>query len=263
MGGGAGAAAGAVIGHSAGYREGAEDSGPLTPRKVPGFEHVVVLMGENRSFDNLLGWLYSPDDLREDATFDGLGFGDYSNTDPDGRRVAAHVYTGEDDIVMGRPNPDPGEEYPHVNTQLFGSIDPAGNARQAGGGWAAPYNAPPPGATPTMDGFLTDYHINVRRLHGGKKPDPAVADQIMGAFSPAQLPVLSTLAREFAVFDAWFAAVPSQTYCNRSFFHASTSHGFVTNRHNGGYGKWLDATPAQTIFKPARGGRHLVEDLLR
>ena len=51
----------------------------------------------------------------------------------------------------------------------------------------------------------------------------------MGAFSPDQLPVLSMLAREFAVFDAWFAAVPSQTYCNRSFFNASTSHGFVTN----------------------------------
>jgi hypothetical protein len=28
---------------------------------------------------------------------------------------------------MDTPNPDPGEEYQHVNTQLFGVIDPPGN----------------------------------------------------------------------------------------------------------------------------------------
>ncbi len=60
--------------------------------------------------------------------------------------------------------------------------------------------------------------------------------------------MLSTLAREFAVFDAWFAGVPSQTYCNRSFFHASTSHGYVTNKHGAGYDKWLDADAVPTIF---------------
>ncbi len=85
----------------------------------------------------------------------------------------------------------------------------------------------------------------------------------MGGFSPEQLPVLSTLAREFAVFDAWFAAVPSQTYCNRSFFHASTSHGFVTNQDGGGYDKWLDAPPAPTDLQPTRRGGHLVEGVLR
>ena len=28
---------------------------------------------------------------------------------------------------MNTPSPDPGEEYQHVNTQLFGLIDPPGN----------------------------------------------------------------------------------------------------------------------------------------
>lgn len=70
----------------------------------------------------------------------------------------------------------------------------------------------------------------------------------MGSFSPEMLPVLSTLAAEFAVFDHWYAAVPSQTFCNRSFFHASTSHGFVTNQAGGGYLKWLGAPAAPTIF---------------
>ncbi|KRA23556.1 hypothetical protein ASD65_03305 [Microbacterium sp. Root61] len=248
VGGGAGAAAGAAIGHSIGYAEGAQDYGALTPRSVPGFDHLVVLMGENRSFDNLLGQLYTPDDLPTGETFDGLAFGSYANTAPDGTSVAAHVYSGPTDTVMGAPNPDPGEEYPHVNTQLFGTVEPASNATLWVEGMQPPYNAPPIGAEATMDGFLKDYYINVERLHRGKTPDAATANQIMGGFSPEQLPVLSTLAKEFAVFDAWFSGVPSQTYCNRSFFHASTSHGFVTNKHGGGYDKWLDAPPTPTIF---------------
>ena len=42
----------------------------MAPREVPGFDHVVVLMGENRSFDNLLGWLYTPETLPPGETFD-------------------------------------------------------------------------------------------------------------------------------------------------------------------------------------------------
>ena len=82
-------------------------------------------------------------------------------------------------------------------------------------------------------------------------PRVATADEyrvVMGGFSPAMMPVLSTLAREFAVYDRWFSAVPSQTYCNRSFFHASTSHGFVVNHDGHSYRKWLDAPASPTIF---------------
>lgn len=248
VGGAVGAASGASVGHAVGYREGSTDLGALPPRHEPGFDHVVVLMGENRSFDNLLGWLYDSSNLPAGETFDGLAFGDYANAAPSGEMIAAHVYTGPTDEVMGRPNPDPGEEFPHVNTQLFGTVSPAGNATAQTAQMTAPFNAPPPGAEPTMTGFVQDYWNNMERLRKGKKPTIEEASHIMGGFSPEQLPVLSTLAREFAVFDAWFAAVPSQTYCNRSFFHASTSHGYVTNKLGGGYEKWLDAEPTPTIF---------------
>ncbi len=70
----------------------------------------------------------------------------------------------------------------------------------------------------------------------------------MGGFAPEMLPALSTLARSFAVYDQWYAAVPSQTSCNRSFFHASTSHGFVTNHAGGKHEKWLNAPASPTIF---------------
>lgn len=246
--GGGGAAVGATIGHRIGYEEGSIDFGAVPPRSAPGFDHVVVLMGENRSFDNMLGWLYTPETLPAGQRFDGLAFGDYANTTSDGERIPAHVYDGPTDELMGRPNPDPGEEFPHVNTQLFDRVEPAGNATVGVGAMTAPFNAPPPGTTPTMSGFVRDYENNVRELRGGAKPEPGEVRHIMGGFSPQQLPVLSELAREFAVFDAWFAAVPSQTYCNRSFFHASTSHGYVSNKHGGGYEKWLEAEPAPTIF---------------
>ncbi|MEI3866572.1 alkaline phosphatase family protein [Microbacterium sp. CCNWLW134] len=248
VGGATGAAGGAVVGHAAGVREGTQELPALAARSEPGFDHIVVFMGENRSFDNMLGWLYTPETLPERTRFDGLAFGDYANLSPHGDRVGAHVYSGATDVVMGLPNPDPGEEFPHVNTQLFGRVDPAGNATAQVGQMSPPFNAPPPGTAPTMDGFLQDYWNNFTRLRRGTEPTLAEASQIMGGFSPEQLPVLSTLAREFAVFDAWFAGVPSQTYCNRSFFHASTSHGFVTNKHGGGYEKWLNAPETPTIF---------------
>ena len=219
-----------------------------TSTQVPGFEHIVVLMGENRSFDNMLGHLYTPDTVPDGDTFEGLAFGDYSNTAPDGTVIPAHVYEGATDRIMCSPDPDPGETYPHVNTQLFGTIDPPENANAWQHGMAAPFNAPEVGAKATMSGFVQDYLVNYRIVKRGAEPSAEELAVAMGGFAPPMLPVLSTLAREFAVFDNWFAAVPSQTYCNRSFFNASTSHGFVTNGGEGGRGKWLDVPAYATIF---------------
>lgn len=252
---GGAAAAGVVVGGAAGAAIGAALAGgeppvPPPPTRTGGpIEHYVVLMGENRSFDNLLGHLYTPDAPPPDGgAFEGLAFGEHANPDDDGTTIAAHVYTGPTDEIMERPDPDPGEEYPHVNTQLFGTVDPPENADRSVGEMRAPYNAPRDPGRPTMDGFVRDYRAKLRETHHGREPEPAKVRQIMGGFAPGMLPVLSTLAREFAVFDHWYCGVPSQTFCNRSFFHASTSHGFVTNRENGGYRKWLDAPASPTIF---------------
>ena len=88
-----------------------------------------------------------------------------------------------------------------------------------------------------------------------REPRPDEYAAAMGCFSPEMLPVLSTLARGFAVYDAWFCAVPAQTFCNRSFFAASSSSGFVTNSGGpDGYLKWEKNT-AVTIF-------NRLEDLL-
>lgn len=251
------AAAGFVAGGAAGGVAGAyiassgdnEETEPLAdPLKSKGFDHVIVLMYENRSFDNIFGWLYTPDTVPAGQRFDGLAMGRYSNTASDGTVIDAHVYAGSTDTIMSHPNPDPGEQYPHVNTQLFGTIDPPGNADLTKGSAKAPFNAPPPGQQADNSGFVRDYEINFTDLSKGRPPSPTETRVAMGGFSPTMLPVFSTLAREFAVFDSWFCAVPSQTFCNRSFFHASTSHGFVTNKNYGGFEKWLGAPATPTIF---------------
>ena len=43
------------------------------------FDHLVVVMFENRSFDNLLGYLYEQGAVPQ---FDGLAGGSYSNPVP-------------------------------------------------------------------------------------------------------------------------------------------------------------------------------------
>ena len=83
-------------------------------------------------------------------------------------------------------------------------------------------NAPPPGAVPAMDGFVADY-ISTFTGEVGRQPDYEEYAQIMTGYTPQQLPVLSSIAREFGVFDHWFSEVPSQTFMNRSFWTAARS----------------------------------------
>ena len=68
---------------------------------------------------------------------------------------------------MDNPNPDPGEEYPHVSTQLFGTVDPEGNRYRSATSMSAPFNTPyrPPAIAP-MQGFVADYINNFRRTQG-------------------------------------------------------------------------------------------------
>jgi len=219
---------------------------PLPKRSSPGFDHVVVVMFENRSFDNMLGWLYSAEE-KSKADFNGLAQGTYANLGLDGEVVPAYVYDGPTDTVMQSPQPDPGETYPHVNTQLFGVVDPETNLDIRHHSQQPPFNTPPIGVTPDNSGFVKDFIINFRRDRG-RMPSADEYRVAMGSFSPAMMPVLSTLARDFAVYDAWHAGVPSQTFCNRLFFHASTSNGYVTNHGGDSYYKWIDGPPAPTIF---------------
>lgn len=206
-------------------------------------DHVILVVFENRSFDNLLGRLYGPEDGK---TFEGVLGKELSNPIPawaeHGAERGSVPYTVATD--MDSPNPDTGEEYPHTNTQLFNILDEA-NRLKVAPNITAPWNAPAPGQVPTMDGFVTDY-ISCFTGEMGRQPTYEEYSQVMTGFTPEQVPVLNGLARSFGVFDHWFCEVPSQTFPNRSFWTAATSSGFSVNAP---LGNFLHHNDAETIFE--------------
>ena len=48
---------------------------------------------------------------------------------------------------------------------------------------------------------------------------------VMRGFTPDRIPIMATLANEFALFDRWFCSVPGPTNPNRRFLHAATADG--------------------------------------
>ena len=213
------------------------------PDRSHALDHIVVVLFENRSLDNVLGHLYTPEDGKN---FDGVIGKDLTNPIPgwaehrDGRDVVPYTVATD----MDSPNPDSGEEYYHTNTQLYNVIDDH-NRGKIGEAVAAPWNAPPPGSVPTMDGFVTDY-ISTFTGEIGRQPTYDEYAHIMTGYTPDQLPVLNGIARDFGVFDHWFCEVPSQTFMNRSFWTAATSSGLVVNSP---MKKWLTENDAETLFE--------------
>ena len=95
-----------------------------TPTRRHALDHVVVVLFENRSFDNVLGRLYGPDD---DKTFDGVVGKDLSNPIPEwaehgaDRKVVPYgIATDMDSPIPTRAKststPTPNSSTPSTNT---------------------------------------------------------------------------------------------------------------------------------------------------
>jgi phospholipase C len=190
-------------------------SGVIMPSILRQIQHIVLVMLENRSFDNMCGWLYGgeqgqpkvflpPSPAAGRDQYEGLSAKLFNPID-------AHYFQGKSKEILpifpranatDMPNPDPKEDYGNVNYQLFGPEAPNKN--------------------PTWGnlGFV----INYQTATGANSPV-----QIMEPFSVEQVPIISALAKSYAVCDRWFCSVPTETWPNRSFVHAGTSNGNVIN----------------------------------
>ncbi|NKB65365.1 MAG: hypothetical protein GKR95_25780 [Gammaproteobacteria bacterium] len=148
-----------------------------------------------------------------------------------------------------------------MNTQLYNHLDEANKAVKADK-MTKPFNLPDPlPESPNMKGFVTDYINTLQVVEDDQFRNPKASqyEVIMQCYKPKQIPVLTTLAKEFAVFDHWFCSVPSQTWCNRAFWHSATSGGQVINpdptpRLDGTpkkkYGDWLiDVSILDSFFQ--------------
>src|SRR5262249_33508834 len=165
-------------------------------------DHIVVLMLENRSFDSMLGKLYP-----KSATFDGLD-GTEQNPDSSGVPVQVWSSTGTDESTMRIPDPDPGELWTDINTQLFGMP-----------------NVGSPAPIPTMDGFVKNYVNQPPR--GGK---PSNQKNVRHYFTPKQSRLTTRRAKQLGVCARCSASPPCQRGPNRWFAHAAPADGYENNR---------------------------------
>ncbi len=158
---------------------------------VADIKHIVVLMLENRSFNHMLGWLQS--DRYQIDGLDGTQF----NRDSTGEPIKAT----NDANFSGDYDPDVAHDFPNVMKQMFGTESPAA------------------GATPNMSGFVTSYGAvsgNIQKSH-----------RVMKCFQPTKVPVLATLAQQYALCTRWFSSIPGPTLPNRAYAHGATSVGHV------------------------------------
>src|SRR5215469_5169804 len=108
------------------------------PQILAGIEHIVVLMLENRSLDNMLGTLFADGSRPAHvlpaggaADFDGVRSGlanpsnaGYFNGDPP-QNVALATAAASSTV----PDPDPEETFANVTYQIFGPEGPGSSPR--------------------------------------------------------------------------------------------------------------------------------------
>ena len=164
-------------------------------------------MEENRSFDHLFGW------AAKLLGVNGLT-GRESNlvnlTDPGGQRVGVDAAAP----YLGKCDPDHGT--------------PATAAKVAGG----------------MSGFV---EWEQKRGDGKDGKDGLDWCGVMSMFPPARVPIITELAREFAVMDRFFCSHPGPTWPNRMFALSGTSAGSTET------GTWFRGEqgrlfPQRTVF---------------
>ncbi len=158
---------------------------------VDPIKHVVLLMLENHSFDQMLGALQEvyPDldgvDPRvQDPT---SNVAPRFNLSLSGKRI---LQVPTDQLQVER---DPQHETPNVLDQIAN-----GNS-----------------------GFVTDYERNVKRV---TEEDMGY---LMGYYALGRLPALHELGQNFTVCDRWYSSLPGPTWPNRFFALSGTSSGHV------------------------------------
>jgi phospholipase C len=160
-------------------------------------ENIVVLMLENRPFDHMLGFLEGVDGLK----------GDESNPVDTKHPHGARVSVARDSPYIAPFDPNHGT--PATTSKIFGKacLEHGGNCSKA-----------------TMDGFI-EFAVSERGFSVEK------AANLLKAFTPDRVPIISTLAKEFAVFDQFHCSHPGPTFPNRLFTLMGSSKGCTETSH--------------------------------
>jgi phospholipase C len=176
---------------------------PNSIAEFQGINRFIVLMLENRSFDHLFGYLKAVN-----SNVMGLTGSEFNQKDPNSPTDPAIKVGRASSFVMTF---DPAHEFYDVKIQLYGPLQ--------GTDPGLPPIANPAQDPAPMTGFIASATQAVD-FSGDE-------NLVMGCFQPDQLPVLTTLAAEFALFNFWYSSLPGPTWPNRFFIHAATSGGLT------------------------------------
>lgn len=143
-------------------------------------------MMENRSFDHAVGYLstaagqpaFAVEGLRDDPAWRANHVNMHG-----GKAYPLHALSRDIQSM---------EDPPHDSTAISLQIG----------------QSPRPGAAPPMNGFVESY-VTRRRM---PTPDPSL---VMGYYTKEAVPVFDYFARNYAICDHWFAALPTGTQPNR------------------------------------------------
>lgn len=164
----------------------ATDPHTSRPSPLQGIQQIVVLMMENRSFDQMLGYL-KRDGIPEVCGLDG----DEVNYDADRNPYPTYAF-GPDETAFRLPGKD------------SKALDPCHGRR-------------------CVEEQLADGNGGfVKNFVKEKNPPPDKRGIVMGHYTAAQLPVYDFLAREYCVCDAWHSSIAGDTWPNRLFALAGT-----------------------------------------
>ncbi|KAJ3109874.1 hypothetical protein HDU97_000104 [Phlyctochytrium planicorne] len=195
----------ALIGHAA--------AGAHEPDLNPKIKNVVLVCMENRSFDHMLGFWG-----RTRQGVDGF---------PDN---AGNTCSQTGAFIAPKP------KAAYISRGPYQNINATAESIYGKG-----VNVLDPGnAVPTMKGFC-DAHSE---KDVWDTTDPAELRKVIDGFTPEALPITTTLASEYAVFDRFFSSVPGPTIPNRSFLMSATSNGLFFNDIK----EYIKGFPQKSIF---------------
>ncbi len=149
---------------------------------IKDIDTVLIVLMENRSFDHMLGSLGLPPFRLAVDGLQNAGGPRYGNPYNGGSYLPFHMSR------LDMPHDPPHERAPIAN--------------QIGAVISGEYN---------MTGFVQSYYMN-GQIAG---PAPGTLPEVMGYFTPDEVPMTDFLARNFAVCDRWFSSIPASTQPNR------------------------------------------------
>ncbi len=166
-------------------------------------KHIIVLILENRSFDQIFGYRskYNKPFKVDGIDFDNLKF----NLDKDGNKVYQNpitAFSGEDDSVH----------------DLKASLCCINGLKEG---------------DEKMSGFILANQLLIKDSENRDNTLAVQPNEIMGYFTEKSFPVFEYIADNFTICDNWFSSVPTCTQPNRAFALCGTSDGHIDNLSKG------------------------------